>query len=331
MRRICFRSFPGEVYFGIFFGLNGLIGTILNMIVIIIFITNKYLRNKSDFHILSLTFADLLITGLLAPYMSYLFITGKHIYCKDHELRKQLFNFWVVSAVTITFIAYDRCLHIKHKVTYNVSSMKFFFMIFIPWMVPLTFQIADGSSKILRHWLFLFVYILTHFGVMFSYFKVWQVLRERYNFQFDSRTKKKVYRENMKCKKFIWLLVIVFVSLTSEALIFKAMDIYAYYWHVRWIQKNRGLLTTIVNVGFQLNSSLNPVLYFMRHRKIRTSLKRVYIRWKNVYCAKSHSRDSKHFTTMTTTTMVTIAPIATVKSQHHQQPEWTRCDVLRVT
>ena len=270
-----------KVVFAGIFGFNAVFASILNLCVLAMFSKVRSLRNKSDLHILSLAVADLVVGTVLSPISVVQVLNKNHENCMVNNVGSFLLTLLAVSAVTLVMISYDRYVHIKHVVLYEelMTRRWVFLMIFVPWFSPSILVGAKAINNEVFTWTILIVYVIAYFLMIFSYIKLTSVLKAREQGMFASNHNLKImHRQNQKSVRFICLLVATFVSFTSGIFVYRMLMTYDMYVGSEWYRKNKAVFMASGQVIFQINSIVNPLLYFIKHSTMKSTVRQFILR-----------------------------------------------------
>jgi len=210
-------------YFIMIFGLFSVVATIMNIIIIYLFITHKSLRTSSNKFIISLAIGDILMGLLLGP-ANILQICS--IYdCFTQTVANLVSSTMSVSGVTIGCIAYDRYLYVKSASRYNSKSTRRIVgvMIVLPWFMPVVLIVSKMSSEMWNSIIVLILVITIYSFLGFSYFKLIQMLRT--SIKRNKIANKHVDKRNSKMVTFIKWVVAFAIIFTLPIVIKRSLQI----------------------------------------------------------------------------------------------------------
>ena len=268
-----------KIVFAVLFGFNAVVASFLNIGLLILFLRKPSLRNKSDLLLLSLIIGDVMVGVFMPP------ITLKQILTENYQncFVNKLGALASVSGVAIVVITYDRYVHIwKGLRYYKYMTMKrFCFLISCPWLSPLIFFMAKLISEECFTWAILLAYVLVYSGTIGSQLKIVRVLHSRLNDEWcmGNTNRAIIQRQNEKVVHLLCLISVTFILMTSGTLlnrIFMTCHFYLPDGFI-WFKKNESTIRACGQLLFQLNSQINPILYYNKHKTIRSEIKR-YVR-----------------------------------------------------
>ena len=267
-----------KAVFATLFVFIAVVASFLNIGMLTLFIKTPSLGNKSHFHLLSLIIGDVIVGVLLSP------ITVKKILIENYQ--NCFVNYFgplvSVSGVAIVVITYDRYVHIWKGLRYDgyMTKKRFSFLISCTWLSPLIFFLAKLISKECLTWTILLAYMLLFSSIIGSYLKIVGVLRSRLHAECGCiTTRALIQRQNKRSVRLICLVGITFILMTSGMLLIRIFMTCHYYLPggFIWFKKNESSIRAFGKLLFQMNSLINPILYYTKHRIIRSEIRR-YIR-----------------------------------------------------
>ena len=266
-----------KAVFAAIFGFNAVVASFLNIGMLTLFIKTPSLRNKSDLHLLSLIIGDIIVGVLLSP------ITVKKILTENYQICfvNMLGALVSVSGVSIVVITYDRCVRIWKGLRYDkyMTRKRFCFLISCPWLSPLIVYSAKLISIECLTWAILSAYMLLFSSIIGSYLKIVGVLRSRLDAKFSNTTRAAIQRQNNRSIRLICLIGITFILMTSGMLLIRIFLTCHFYLPggFIWFKKYESSIRAFGQMLFQINSLINPILYYTKHRIIRSEIRR-YVR-----------------------------------------------------
>ena len=267
-----------KAVFAALFGFNAIAASFLNICLLILFLKTPTLRNKSDFHLLSLVIGDVIVGVIISP------ITVKKILTENYQncLVNNLGVLVSVSGVSIIVITYDRYVHIWKGLHYDeyMTRTRFCFLISCPWLSPLIFFLAKLISAECLTWAILLAYMLLSSSIIGSYLKIVGCIRSRLHAACVSNTTRaRIQRQNKRSIRLICLVGITFILMTSGMLLIRIFLTCHFYLPggFIWFKKNESSIRAFGQMSFQMNSLINPMLYYTKHRIIRSEIRR-YVR-----------------------------------------------------
>ena len=264
-----------KAVFASLFGFNAVVASFLNIGLLTLFIKAPSLRNKSDFHLLSLIIGDVIVGVIMSPATVMVILTENYRYCFVNNLGVLV----GVSGVAIVVITYDRYVHIWKGLRYGeyMTTKRFCFLLSCPWVSTLMLFLAKLISVECFTWSILLAYILLYSSIIGCYLKIVGVLHSRVNAEcVDNRTRALIQCQNKKSVRLICLISVTYIISTSGILltrIFMTSDIYLPDGFI-WFKKNESSVRVFGQLLFQMNSQINPILYYTKHRIIRSEMKR---------------------------------------------------------
>ena len=267
-----------KVVFAALFGFNAVVASFLNIGMLTLFIKTPSLRNKSDFHLLSLIISDVIVGVILSPITVKKILTENYQICFVNNLEALV----SVSGVAIVVITYDRYVHIWKGLRYDeyMTRRRFCFLVSCPWFSPLIFFLAKLISVECYTWAILLAYMLLYSSIIGSYLKIVGFIRSRLHAGCVSNTTRaRIQRQNKRSIRLICLVSITSILMTTGMLlvrIFLTCHLYLPGGFI-WFKKNESSIRAFGQLLFQMNSLINPMLYYTKHRVIRSEIRR-YVR-----------------------------------------------------
>ena len=267
-----------KIVFATLFGFNAAVASFLNVGLLILFLKAPSLRNKSDLHLLSLSIGDVIIGVIMSPTTVKQILTENYQNCFVNKLGALV----SVSGVAIFVITYDRYVHIWKGTSYDeyMTNKRFLLLISCPWLTPLILIMAKSISEECFTWAILFAYILVYSATIASYLKIVTVLHSRVHAEYvGNNNRLLIQRQNEKAVRLICLISVTFILMTSGTLlnrIFMTCHFYLPDGFI-WFKQNEPTVRAFGQILFQLNSQINPILYYSKHATIRSEVKR-YVR-----------------------------------------------------
>ena len=261
-------------YFILFFGLFSFVATIMNVIVIYLFIMQKSLRTSSNKFIVSLAVGDLLMGLLLGPanILQICSIYG----CFLQTVANLVSSTMAVSGVTIGCIAYDRYLYVKSVSRYNSKSMRrvVSVMIVLPWFMPVVLIASKLSSEIGNAVIVISLIFTIYAFLSFSYVKLIQLLRT------SLKHSKQANMRNAKMVTFIKWVFMFAIIFTLPIVVNRSMQIKYLITNRNWLlyKQNKTFFKSLAQCLFILNSCVNPILYCWKHQAFRKAFNRTFFK-----------------------------------------------------
>ncbi|XP_022788038.1 adenosine receptor A1-like [Stylophora pistillata] len=149
-------GFAGEIVAMILYTTLAIVGSLGNIFVILVIYRTPTLRNVCGILIANVALADLMVTAVVMPLMSYVLIQGLIYKCIYHT---PIFVAWIIalfsagsSLITLTILSVDRCFAIcrplKHKtiVTKTKAKIVMVMMWIHSLILPLLETFYPGST-----------------------------------------------------------------------------------------------------------------------------------------------------------------------------------------
>ena len=264
-----------KVGFAALFGLNSAVASFLNIALLTLFIKTPALRNKTDYHLLSLIIGDLIVGVMLSPMAVKKILTENYKNCFVNNVGALV----SISGVAIVVITYDRYVRIWKGLRYGayMTWKRFCFLVSCTWLSPLIFVLAKRISIPFFTWCILWAYILFYSFIIGCYLKIVGVLRSRVNDEsLSNSTRALIQRQNKRSIRLICLISGTYILTTSGILltrIFMTIDFYLPDGFI-WYKKNESSIIAFGQLLFTTSSLINPILYYSKHRIIRSEMKR---------------------------------------------------------
>ena len=92
----------------------------------------------------------------------------------------------------------------------------------------------------------------------------------------DDRTRALIQCQNKKSVRLVCLISVTYIISTSGILLDRLFMTYDFYRPdgFIWYKKNESSVKVLGQLLFQMNSQINPILYYTKHRVIRSEMKR---------------------------------------------------------
>ena len=167
-----FSNLPNnqKAAFASLFGFNAVVASFLNIGLLTLFIKAPSMRNKSDFHLLSLIIGDVIVGVIMSPVTVKVILTENYQYCFINNLGVLV----GVSGVGIVVITYDRYVHIWKGTRYGeyMTKKRFCFLLSCPWVSTFMLFLAKQISVECLIWSVLLTYILLYSSIIGWYLKI---------------------------------------------------------------------------------------------------------------------------------------------------------------
>ncbi|XP_066915379.1 neuropeptide FF receptor 1-like [Clytia hemisphaerica] len=272
-----------KAFFVVIFTLLSITASVLNMLIIYLFLTNRSLRTISNKFIISLAVGDVLMGTLLGPSKIFALLNIQD--CSLKTLGQTVTSTMAVSGVTIGCIAYDRFLYVKSINHYNNKRTQQYLMILVivPWFMVLVLLATKLASELSNAVMALCLVLGIYAFIIFCYTKLIQLLRKSVQIAAKNETTTSTTantERNLKMVSFVKLILVTAIAFTFPIVINRTMHIIYLSMDKNWIfyQRRQTLIILITHCSFILNSSINPVLYCWKHQGFRKACKRTFKR-----------------------------------------------------
>ncbi|XP_057293675.1 5-hydroxytryptamine receptor 4-like [Hydractinia symbiolongicarpus] len=276
---------PLVTVFGVLFSFIA-VATVLGNILVLAVLRLGINGKKSNHILTSLAISDLLVGLILAPLTSWQLITRNLHNCEVEAVRVYFTAFLIcTSLLTVALIALDRYILLTKLGHYRrcMTSKRTSILILFAWLIP-------GIAPLLRFvgkYTYLSILILICFGsfllLILSYYYLTKAVREkektlnshrrdsRICFHLDSRrSKKQRAREkaHIKLAKIVIIIVMCHFFCLISTNIWIAFDLLKVaYSFISPLTHQCLYLAALVTS--QINSCLNPVIYFLKNPEFR--------------------------------------------------------------
>ena len=282
----------------------GVIGNLLVCIVIL----RRLKRTSMNHYLLSLAIADLGVLVIIYPvavckYIEpFVWLLGE-TFCLYMIPTEEIFfgaSIWSITAIAIE--RYRNIVGVNRYQVWNISRARTAFGIFAVWLasflvscVPLyptmimiydqdaSICTADWSNQSYKYTynvaLVIVWYVLPLTVITFTYVKIRQRVKESFEFRNSStvtsrqKQQEKMWRKSNKAARILTPLVILFgvamFPLNAVRLMFLIkQDI--------WKNKYYNLVVGLVNLFVIINSSTNPLVYYLTSKEFKEAFKKIF-------------------------------------------------------
>ena len=257
---------------------------ILNVLLLVAFIKDplKCFRNSATYLVMNLAVSDSL------PCLLYSFL---HVHKKTYSIYVFLVSWlWIVSILSITFISIDRFLIVAYPMKYRILIKgKIILWLAAIWtvsgIVAAWTNLFTGNSTMLGQMAFS---ILSMSGILLSsvmysstYYKLKKQSRNiALQNSIESRAQEiRILKEKRFLKTIVIIACIAFVCVVPSMVFFLIMKIIALE-----LGPMASLLSFILPTYLlQINSAVNPLIYFLRFPNYRKTFYTIYCRRRTAF------------------------------------------------
>lgn len=253
-------------------------GSTGNVLVCVVIRNSPSLRSTCDKLIANLAVADLCTTALVQPLLVVLLCAElRGVFLPDVDFAARVFAGFSASAslLTLMYMSTDRCLAIrnplKHRALQSTENIQTAFgILWFLSVLALVLEVILKSSKRenLRSYLQATVVIICYFVITISCILTCVALKKRVvpveNLQTSQQD-----RESLEMSKRLAKTVVLIVC------IFTACWVPFGFYSLKSPGNLQGIYLWLATVGL-INSSLNSVVYFFRHKRYRQTLRRLF-------------------------------------------------------
>ena len=256
-----------------------------NTLILCVIYKTQTLRTCSNLILGSLAMTDLL-NGLLTEPMSFLPLFSKMVRgnCEFNSLRRNISSYLgVVTSTLIGLISYDRFVHLSKMNDYSnyMSLRKVIFLIILCWILPVAMPmiqlIKDGTGTVYSFTVS--TYLLLNFGVvMISYVSIMKKIKaskSRLLQHSSDAQRSRATRKLVRSAKTILLLVVCFGLTTLPIAIYFGISFFQRMTLIHLMTKVESEITYTITMTFaQLNSGINPIIYYVKIPEFKAQIKR---------------------------------------------------------
>lgn len=247
--------FNGLIAFGAIFG---------NMLVIVAFIRYKRLRTRTNYFIVGLSFADLIVGLISIPMWMAIIITVwlKTTQWMEHEIYRSYLALdyfsGVLSILHLMLVSLERLYAIGWPVKHRVSFKKNYLVaLAITWLVALaTFTLFVPKKEVTiipRFFVLLILFFVALVVILVTYFAIWWIVSYR-----EHGTNYWTPNKEVKLAVILFSVSILFVSAWMP---FIVMNIVAYLCSTCLMSTTLVYFSKLLHYS---NSMVNPIVYSFR-------------------------------------------------------------------
>ena len=260
--------------------LASLLGTFANVLVCVAVFKNSRLQTLTNYFLLSLALADMLVTGITQP----LFVVRNISFTLQDDCVAPTSTAYKLSAyfscmasiLSLTAVSIDRLISLKYPLQKKtmLPKRRGFLLIAATWLLALSYMAASfflGESK---------AWVMTTF-VYFGLCYLTMIVTHSYMYVVSHRF---VQRRNLHTRRYSFSMV----SYAKERQAAKTVTIIIAVFTVAWLPYcfglgfaatsdwvlKRTLGYPLLTVGL-INSSINPLLYSWRNKDFRTTFRQL--------------------------------------------------------
>lgn len=258
-------------------GTTSVLGTLCNILLIVLIILNKKLHGVSDILNLSLSISDLLACGVYQPMLIQRINSAEKLSKLHNQFRRALGQgTTVTSCLSLLALTVDRLLYLQYPLKYQrimtkARAIKVIGAVYIISSISAWYGFQDRKNSLVYKIAFvapsLLVMIIIHFRILVIVQRQRRRIETlntslRFNYNISSRNLKLAG----KITKTVLLYVVLYITTWLPITVFQIWN--RIHGNTTIWQKYFYIPQTVL----QLNSFLNPYLYFLRNGKARKIL-----------------------------------------------------------
>lgn len=267
--------------------ISSVFGSIGNLLVCATIYTTTGLQTISNYFIVSMAVADLIVTVVAQPLL--VGFLGAAIGGSCANIVELLFRLaanvsCAVSVIHLCFISVDRCLMVTRPHTFSriMTKMRSRIMLFISWVLPVIYAVLRLTvSKRVTSLFTVVVMALCYMVIVISYTliiiqirKQKKLMQSRKNAYSTSNNKRKGDKVERRVAITIGIVIIVFTISWLPIIVLRSRN----------ADENSGTAYNWARTLALCNSAMNPWIYCYRIPEFRAAYRRIFIlcRWGQV-------------------------------------------------
>ena len=291
---------------------------IFNIAIIVLFVKIRNLRTTSNKLLISLAVSDLCVGAIISPLSIAQLVKGKtHPECSTlHILSIYTLPFLAVTELIICTIALDRYLKITKVAKYH-SIMKGYrlnLLILGPWLFPILLILIGSRNKAAANIVVSILFLVGYTCIFLSYRKIYCYIKLRqHNFGSSLSIShiESMLKQNKKVIALIWAVSISALSCGTPSFIYRWVLLVEHYkvGDMVWVQQRIHLFGATATTMLQLNSAINPLLYFWLSQEFRKAIKQLILPYliKDIGLPKSDNPNKRTMNITPSTSLDLIA------------------------
>lgn len=271
-----------EFIFSVWFGFIAVMGTPLNILIVVLYVRTKHLQSYSN----TLVFGDLITCAFLCPLSIAEMLGNSKQRCKIKIPAKYLTVLMSISALMLVSIAYYRYNIIKRPRNYHLKKWKKIFLVAFPWISPVFLVISKFAETSLND----YMVILTILSV---YLTVAIFTHQMKGFLEITTTLTDV--QKARNRKVVTLInLILLCSFLSGTIMFvhRVWRLLDNNHNIPLSKDDSALMRYAGRTLLATNSLINPFLYVFKHREFKKAAK-LFLRRIMAYNNKRNKNDQK--------------------------------------
>ena len=252
--------------------MGSFLAVVENSFILFVLCWYKDLHCRGNRFFVSLATADLLVGLTLSPmHVAELLVEDLDQDCVVDETRRTLAAIlFLASSLTIAAISYDRYIQMTTLNNYNIhmTRKKITIMIVLTWTLSIILPIFRIFDK--KEYVYKILFIVSMFGtfiiIVICYVLILSTLRQKSSWR--ERSHELEIRQMRTLKTVIIIISCYMLMMFPLAFAIGALSL-------PFKKTEKGIIYNIVLTFNMLNSSVNPVIYYLRNSKLRRSMARL--------------------------------------------------------
>lgn len=327
--RLSLLNPPMASIFGGLFTIFSLIGFVMNTLVLKILLTPSN-RTRTNKILLSRVVTDLITAVVLGPLFSWQLLDKSASQdCRIDLVRRYcLFVIQSTSYLTLAVIVHDRCILLTRLNYYEsyMSRRKYIILIVLVWLFPVIAPYLVYVNYVLYFCAAGLVFIVSVSSLFVSYCRIKKAMKEHnktmqkhkkewmlYENTLNNRYKEQHRREllHFRMAKMVYLLIICYFGCVITSNVWFILHAIGKFKSIVTPRSSQLLYVCAFTI-FQINSCLNPFLYFHKNPQFKRTLRNMFKPWNfNNDCHKEHWEypDGNSSTNFSTIDLINIIKI----------------------
>ena len=246
-----------------------------NTVALFILFWYRNLHTLSNKLLISLAISDLFVGLTIAPIQAMQLLSSQlHYNCKLDEIRRYLGTLLIgASALSIGAISYDRYLHMSKLTNYNMymSSRKIGILCFFSWSIPAIIpflRFLDKSEN--SYGIVIIVFLVTILATIVSCYLLIIIGLRKASSSMNSVSEASLQRQ-VKAMKTVIVIITCFIITILPICVYLVINMVVDNISPPALTDIYLVVMTIAT----LNSSLNPVIYYLRDPYFKSNTKKL--------------------------------------------------------
>ena len=260
-------------------GAIAITATSLNVLVLVTFISSRSLSKPCNKLLLSLAITDFMVGAVVVPQqLVNLFISKQ---CQPKSMLLLTKYLVIASCGNLCSISYDRWLFFTKQTIYaeQMRGVRFYCTISMPFFMPLIIILFSYIYPIIQLWMAAILFLAGYLLYLSCYTCLYLALSRRKRFWRNQETGSHtqiILKQTQKSMRLISALIICNFLCTAPAFVYRVLIILDEYLLLTLHHLDQRFhFKLVAAIMVELNSSLNPVLFFIISSKFCSNLHRI--------------------------------------------------------